>query len=867
MSDNSPVIKRRRLPSAIWFLPLLAVIIAGWLVYKNYSNKGIEIEVTFDSAAGLEVNKTKVFYRGLPAGVVKKLRIDDDLKGVKVRIEMAQETGASLTDSAQFWLVKPQVSLSGVRGLETLLSGHYIGFQPGNQEDESNRVFTALDQPPPPLKDSDGLYLTLSADSAHSIYPGAKVYFKEIEVGEVLSHSLTYDGAKVQIETYIEPRYTYLIRENTRFWNASGIQVKADLPKIDVQIGSLASIIAGGIHFSEPDNNAGKAKSGQNFHLYKDYDAAENGLKVTLQFPGATELTVGTLIKSHGIDIGRVTKAALSEDYKQLNAELLIDPRASDLLREGSRFWLQQPQLSLTNLGNIGALLRGSHIELEPGQGIQKTQFKALKIAPARRQLANGVAITLNTDSLGSISKGSPILYRQLPVGEVTGYELMPDGEQIQIYGQVERRYQHLINASSRFWNMSGIDFRASLDGINLRTGTATTLLQGGIAFISDPKVRKPAPENGFELFSNHSEALESNGRLAHQEGLFAIRLHTENVGGLPPGTPVLYKKLPVGELIQTSLNKDGQSLTLHVRIQKAYRHLITDASRFWHASGISADVTLKKVRVKTESLKSFIQGGIAFANYGQGQAVRRNHLFTLYPDKEASIQQPLTIDVRFKAGKSIQPLTDVRYKDQIIGQVREVKVTHQGKHLLTEIHLFKDGHFLAKEGSQFWVTEPKFDLTGIEHPTGVITGNFIDVLPGSGKPAFHFEGLDKAPAFRNLPGLNVIIEAPDMGSLLTGSPIFYRKLPVGEVTGFDLTSDGRFVQVYANIQPEYAGLVKDTSVFTNASGVTFDMSLVDGINFRADSLAAIIGGGLNFTSPETGKKAKSGHTFTIDEM
>ena len=164
MSDNTPVIKRRRTPSAVWFLPILAAIIAGWLVYQNYRDQGVLIEVMFDSATGLEANKTKVLYRGLPTGVVKSLKIDEDLRRVRAVIEMVPETADTLTDEAQFWLVKPQVSLSGVRGLETLLSGHYIGFQPG-MSGKTTDTFIANDQPPPPLKDSDGLYLTLTADN------------------------------------------------------------------------------------------------------------------------------------------------------------------------------------------------------------------------------------------------------------------------------------------------------------------------------------------------------------------------------------------------------------------------------------------------------------------------------------------------------------------------------------------------------------------------------------------------------------------------------------------------------------------------------------------------------------------------------
>lgn len=877
MSSQDPVITRRRLPSAIWFLPLLTIIIAGWLVYKNYSTKGISIEVTFDSASGLEANKTKVLYRGLPVGVVKELKIDHDLRRVNARIEMVPEVVDTLTDQTQFWLVKPQVSLSGVRGLETLLSGQYIGFQPG-LDGHSLRFFKALDEPPPPLKDSDGLYLTLTADSAHSIYPGAQIYYRDIGIGEVLSHKLSDNGQEVLIETYIEPRFAYLVRENTRFWNASGIKVSADLPKIDVQIGSLASIIAGGIHISTPDTDSPEAHQEQGFHLYKDFEAAEDGIDVTLRFPGATELATGARVMSNGIQVGRVKNLQLSDDYQHLDATLLMDPRTRHLLREGSRFWLNTPSLSLDKLGNLSELLRGSYIELEPGQGAEIHQFTALDIAPAKRQLSEGKSITLHSPRLGSISKGSPVLYRQLPVGEVTGYELDNQGTQVAIYAQIEKRYAHLVTDQSRFWNVSGIDFQASLKNISLKTESASALLRGGIAFFNPPTStgggnkkqndNQRAVSGLFTLYENFDTASEE-GRLllSDRKQAFAVRLHTEEGGSIKPDDPILYKQQQVGRITRTSLNPDGNSLTLYGEVDARYKHLVTEGSRFWQASGISAEASLKQVNIQTESLQALLSGAVAFANYDQGAPVKANHLFTLYPSKQAGRQQPLRVEIRFPVGKNIQPLADVRFRGQIIGQVKKIEVEQEGLALLAHIDLYRDGHFLAREGSRFWVVSPKFDLTGIRHPEGMITGNYIEATQGTGAAQFHFTGLAKAPVDYNLPGLNLEIHASDLGSLMLGSPVFFRKLPVGSITGFDLTEDGRHIAVFANIAPEYSHLVKNTSEFDNASGLRFNMSLLDGVEFRADSLATLIGGGLSFTTPQEGKPARSGDIFVIKEM
>lgn len=864
--SNTPVISRRRLPSAVWFLPFLAAMIAGWLIYKNYSEKGVEIEIYFDSAAGLEAGKTKVLYRGLPAGVVKTLNVDPNLKRVRASVEMVPQVTDNLTDQAQFWLVKPQVSLSGIQGLETLLSGHYIAFQPGEAGNRQNR-YTALDQPPPPVKNDKGLYITLTAQRARSVYQGAKLYYRDIEVGEVLSHALGSDGKEVLIEAYIEPHFSYLIRENTRFWNASGISVKADLPKIDIQVGSLASIIAGGIHFSTPDEQSPVAAEGQRFELHEDYEAALDGIEVALRFPGATNLSSGAAVKSQGIQVGRVKSAQLTDDFKHLDTVLLIDPRARELLRESSRFWLHKPDISLENLGQIGNLLQGSYIELEPGQGAEKLSFTALEIAPTRRLLTMGKAIELRTSQLGSISKGSPILYRQMPVGEVLNYELDDQGNTIIVHAAIEQRYSHLVTGSSRFWNASGMDIRASLEGIAVKTGSAAALLRGGIAFFNPTGSNLKEPPTYYSLFEDFYAATEG-GKLTDTQlkDALPVRFSAHTAGSLSAGDPILYKQIKVGELSRVKLDKSGQAVTLHGFIYREFKHLVSDASRFWLADGIQAQASLKHVEIRTESLQTLLTGGIAFENHGKGRAVNTNHLFTLYPDYTSSVKQPLQVTIAFPSGKNIQPHAEVRLKGQVVGKVVAVALANEGKTINATVHLFRDGHFLARENAKFWVVAPKIRLSGIENPEGMITGNYIAASAGQGKAQFSFHGLDSPPPQQAEHGLQVIVHTDTLGSLQKGSPVFFRKVPVGAVTGFDLARDGSYVEVYAQIQPRYASLVKKDSEFSNISGVQVDVSLFGGVNVKADSIETLVGGGLSFTSPDHSPAAKHQQVFTITE-
>ncbi len=155
--------------SAIWILPLIALMIGGWLAWQAYRDAGVEIEVRFESGEGIVANKTEVIYKGMPVGKVKSLVLDakGDTQGVIATIEMNKAAEPHLTKGTRFWLVKPSVSLAGISGLETLVSGNYIAVSPG--EGERTKRFVAL-KVAPPLSDSEpGLHLTLKADRLGSL--------------------------------------------------------------------------------------------------------------------------------------------------------------------------------------------------------------------------------------------------------------------------------------------------------------------------------------------------------------------------------------------------------------------------------------------------------------------------------------------------------------------------------------------------------------------------------------------------------------------------------------------------------------------------------------------------------------------------
>lgn len=213
--------------SAIWLLPIVAALIGLWLVYKAVIEAPIIIEVEFDSGEGLEIGKTVVRYEGIEVGKIKNIRVQNDLVGVVATIAMDRRTEPSLNENTLFWIVKPEVTLSGVTGLDTVLTGNYIAMRIG--DGEAARYFTGLSSSPPRSLDEPGLHLTLSAKDLGSLTKGSPVIYKKIIIGDVQSYKLADNGEAVDVDIYIYPEYADLVTTRSRFWNASGLSIKAEL--------------------------------------------------------------------------------------------------------------------------------------------------------------------------------------------------------------------------------------------------------------------------------------------------------------------------------------------------------------------------------------------------------------------------------------------------------------------------------------------------------------------------------------------------------------------------------------------------------------------------------------------------------------
>ena len=303
---------KRKLP-LVWIVPMVAAIIGIWLVVLNIMHEGPTVTIRFNSAEGIEPGKTKIKYKDVDIGEVKSVGLSKDRKQVILTAKLIKEASDYLHQDTRFWVVRPRISAGTVSGLNTLLSGAYIGLDIG-KSDESERDFVGLEVPPIVTGDLPGRQFILHSPEIGSLDVGAVVTFRRLNVGQVVAYSLDPDGKAITLKVFINAPYDQYVTDNTRFWHASGIDLSLDANGLKLETQSLGSIIQGGVAFQTPPDSipGSPAPKDAAFKLYRDRDLAmrlpdKNVIPYTVYFNDSLRgLTPGAPVDFHGIVVGEV---------------------------------------------------------------------------------------------------------------------------------------------------------------------------------------------------------------------------------------------------------------------------------------------------------------------------------------------------------------------------------------------------------------------------------------------------------------------------------------------------------------------------------------------------------------------------------
>lgn len=746
-NENTAEIVPRQGISIIWFVPFIALIFGLWLTVKVLSEQGTFITIEFENGSGIVPNKTEVRYKGLITGLVKKVEPSEDLQHVIAEVEISKSFTDYLTENTQFWLVSADISLQGVSGLETLISGSYINILPDAKgTGDSQEHFIALAEAPALDMATPGLHLTLETDVLGSISENSPISFKQIPIGYVTGYHYIESRKKIAINIFIEPEHANLVKENSLFYNTSGVQVTASLSAgIKVNTDSLASIMAGGIAVDTLSYQAEKpqAQNGQMFPLHPDFQSAEMGHEIELTLDWNSGIDHNAAILYQGLTIGRIESfSKIDPVSRKIIAKAKVNPRVAPYLTEQSQFYIVAPRIDLTGVSNAKSLLTGTYISIRPSlAGKASNQFKVFNTKPPYQYSEPGLHLVLEANDRSSLQIGSHVYYKQQLVGNVQAIDTITPGQHL-VYLHIQPAFTHYINQHSRFYNSSGIKIKASLQGVDIQAQSLQSMLTGSITFSSNEQEQRNTPS---KITNGDAFPLYANSKLAKQKTHFTLNTRTSTQ--VSNNTRILYRGIEVGSIHR--IDNHGEFKQLQLGLLPEYQYILT-------------------------------------------------------------------------------------------------------------------------ERSQFWLVKPSLSLSGASDTDALLGGAYITFNVGEGQATTAFNLLKSPPAkHASASGLQLTLTNKHAKVATSGSPVSYRGITVGQVDNISLDKDADNIRINISIDEAHRHLIKNTTRFYNASGLTVSGGLSDFV-VKTESIDAILRGGISFYNPvstnNTDDNVKELEIFTLFE-
>ncbi|HVI88573.1 MAG TPA: MlaD family protein [Dongiaceae bacterium] len=407
----APIRKGRRFP-IIWLIPVIAIAIGAWLAWDTLSKEGPTITISFESAEGLQAGQSQLRFKDIVFGTVKSFTLTPDNSRVIVTIATTRQAEPLLTDQTEFWVVKPRLFAGSLSGLDTLLSGSYIAMLPPEKAGPPRRNFAGREDPPVQQAHVPGRTFLIKAARLGSISVGSPVFFRDLDVGEVLGWDIAHMAESVSIRVFVRTPYDSYVNDQTRFWNASGFSLKLGAAGVDVQVESLRAMLLGGIAFENPPGSAQMAASEEDhtFPLFADHDAADAAsynrkIQLVSYFSGSVRgIGPGSEVTLHGLTVGHVTDVRLhfDPDTDSILAPVHYEIEPERVLGIGSKAVFSTETEAATVL-----LKKGLRASLQTASLITGQQVVALEFVPDAPEVAlqmEGSNVILPTTESGGFS-------------------------------------------------------------------------------------------------------------------------------------------------------------------------------------------------------------------------------------------------------------------------------------------------------------------------------------------------------------------------------------------------------------------------------------------------------------------------------
>ncbi len=326
--------------SYMWLVALLCLVVAIGVVWWSMPETGIDVVIHFPEGHGLKTEDA-VRFRGIDVGIVEEVKLNRELSGVDVHVNLLPFAEPLAREGTRFWVVRPELSVGGISGLETAVGSKYIGLIPGDPNGEWKTVFEGLPTAPPDALENEGIEILLRGEKRYSVTAGSPVHYRGVVVGRVLSVGLSPDGLKVDARLRIFNDYTALVTSESKFWASSGIDASFSAigGTVALEMESLETIVQGGVSLLTIQSGGRPIKPGDDFVLYASpekgwYEKAKQVQSTNIDARGALPmeavwkqsrlLGMGTSEKSQSF-VGAHVKSD-GGDFVLLPADMLIKP-------------------------------------------------------------------------------------------------------------------------------------------------------------------------------------------------------------------------------------------------------------------------------------------------------------------------------------------------------------------------------------------------------------------------------------------------------------------------------------------------------------------------------------------------------------
>ncbi|MBV1878344.1 MAG: MCE family protein [Pseudomonadales bacterium] len=331
--QNTPQISPKAGLSIIWLIPLVTAVLGIWLITRTLMDQAPIATISFKTADGIEAGKTRIKYKSVDIGLVDKIEFAEGFKNVVLTVSFNHSVEAFLRRDTRFWVVRPQLSLRGVTGLSTLISGAYIEIDPGPGSSQDH--FVGLEQIPLITRDDTGTRITLAAENLGSLGTGSPIYYQGLLAGEVLGHELSSDSQSIYVHAFIRAPYNQLVKGSSRFWNVSGMDVSLDANGIEIKTASMQALMIGGIAFESPEALSPGGTNIENliYTLYASHQQIEQQVytrkqQFVMYFTSSVRgLSPGAPLEFKGIRIGSVIDIRLefNRDNTSFKIPVLVE--------------------------------------------------------------------------------------------------------------------------------------------------------------------------------------------------------------------------------------------------------------------------------------------------------------------------------------------------------------------------------------------------------------------------------------------------------------------------------------------------------------------------------------------------------------